>query len=46
MKERETKKLKKERERERERERANRKKNNVGEELKRKDWLSDFLTSL
>ena len=44
MKERETKKLKKERERERER--ANRKKNNVGEELKRKDWLSDFLTSL
>ena len=42
MKERETKKLKKERERER----ANRKKNNVGEELKRKDWLSDFLTSL
>ena len=29
-----------------ERERANRKKNKVGEELNRKDWLSDFLTSL
>ena len=31
---------------ERERERANRKKNKVGDELNRKDWLSDFLTSL